>query len=105
MKLEFKLYEIKEESRLYEKLDGINEFVIVGEEKLSDDYDCYKIQKVYENGIRVFGGMKIDEFCMLVPKQDLRIKGSSNCFITIGLDIPKKYLTMSTIENIQRLNE
>jgi hypothetical protein len=107
MLLEFKVYQLKEGTRTYDSFVKIsnkpNDFIIVGEEKLSKDYDCYKVQQVYENGICMLGGLMIDEAALLVKKDELELKGDIG-YETQEFDIPKKYLTMDIIENIKRLN-
>jgi hypothetical protein len=104
MKLDFKVYELKKDSKQYpiiiEKFNQPNEFIIVGE-----DNDWYKVQQIGENGITMIDGLKIDEFCMIVPKEDLELKTENFGVLIQEWDIPKEYLTMTTIENIQRLNE
>lgn len=109
MKLEFKVYEIKENTRSYKQLiENIkfkNEFIIVGEAKLGEQLDCFKAQAIDEKGITIIGGMKIDEAALFIPKEDMKIIGDGVSYETEEFDIPKKYLTMEIIENIQRLNE
>lgn len=104
MNLEFKIYEIKETSMLYKQLvegTGINEFILVGESKVGD-IECYKAQSLDSNGITLIGDMKIDYFCLEIPKKDFKPLGS--IYDTTTFDIPKKHLTMEAIESIQRLN-
>jgi hypothetical protein len=109
MNLEFKLYELKEESRLYKKAvietKGPNEFIIVGEELLGGKLDCFKVHQVSEEGICIIGGLLIDECAFTVPKEDLVIKANNCSYESAEFDISKKYLTMEIIENIQRLND
>jgi hypothetical protein len=107
MKLEFKVYQLKSDSKMYKKMvedvNGLNEFIIVGEEKLNEEFDCYKVQQNDERGICLIDGIMFDEFSFLIKKDELELKGDIGCEI-LELDIPKKYLTMDAIENIQRLN-
>lgn len=107
MKLEFKVYQLKESSILYDRAikkgNKPNEFIIVGEEKLRDNFDCYKAHQLGENGFIIIGGLNINEFSMLIPKDDLIPTPGIGVEIT-EIDIPKQYLTMQIIEDIQRLN-
>jgi uncharacterized protein YjbK len=110
MNLEFKIYEVKEGNRSYkqliEKFNLTNEFVAVGEELIGGKLDCYKMHSVDENGIKFIGDLKIDECTMNIPKDDLRLQTDDNFgYNTYEFDIPRKYLTLEAIEEIQRLNE
>lgn len=109
MKLEFNICKLKEDSRLYKKAcletGEPNEFIIVGEEKVGHGMDCYKVQQVGEEGIRLIGGLKIDEAALLVEKKDLTINSDKPGVESIELEVPKEYLTVEIIENIQRLND
>lgn len=103
MILEFKIYKLKQESKLYkrvvEKDNGLNEFIIIGEE---DEY--FEVQQLYENGLIMIGGLKIDESAYCVLKDDLENKVELGWEIQ-EIEIPREYLTMDIIENIQRLNK
>lgn len=107
MKLEFKVYQLKDDSKMYEQLvtksGEVNEFAIVGEEKLSDDYDCYKVQQLGKNGIVLVGGLTIEQFSFLVKKDELELKSGLGIEIQ-EFEVPRQYLTIEIIENIQRLN-
>lgn len=102
MILEFNIYKLKQESKMYKRLvekdNGINEFIIIGEE---DEY--FKVQQLYENGLIMIGGLKIDESAYHVLKSDLENKVELGWEIQ-EIDVPREYLTMDIIENIQRLN-
>lgn len=104
MNLNFNIYELKETSILYnDKIKENNEFIIVGEEELSEDYDCFKAHQLDDNGLSLIGGLDIDEFSLLIPKKDLKIKKDVG-IISCELDIPKEYLTLDIIDNIRKLN-
>jgi len=63
MKLEFILCEISEDEGLWgmvSKHNNLNEFIIVGEE-IIDNKEYYKLHQLNEDGIRLLGGLKIDE--------------------------------------------
>jgi hypothetical protein len=103
MFLEFQILELKESSRLYNSLvkkgNKTNEFIVVGEES-----ENYKAQQMEDDGICLISGLSIDEFSLLIPKEDLKRKGVEVGIETVELDIPKKYLSLDIIENIQNLN-
>lgn len=103
MILEFKIYKLKQESKLYkrvvEKDNGLNEFIIIGEK---DEY--FEVQQLYENGLIMIGGLKIDKSTYCVLKDDLENKVELGWEIQ-EIEIPTEYLTMDIIENIQRLNK
>lgn len=107
MLLEFKICKITEDSVLYtlliEKYNQPNEFIIVGEEE-NAGVEFYQLQHVSVDGIKLLSGIKINKAAYLAEKKEV-ILPSKNDFISTELDIPKEYLTMDIIENIQRLNE
>lgn len=109
MDLEFKVYELKEDSGIYKMavVDAKkpNEFIIVGEELVGGKLDCYKVQQLEDQGIKLLGGMKIDEAAYSIEKNQLKLKGDDISFESTEIDIPRKYLTMKIIETIQRLNK
>jgi hypothetical protein len=107
MFLEFKLYELKETSKLYNSLvkkeNNPNEFVVVGEEL--ENFKVQQIEGAGEDiGITLLDGLSIEEFSLLIPKEDLKFKGDGVGVEITELDIPKKYLSLDIVENIQRLN-
>lgn len=108
MILEFKLYKVKETSTAYRNFlkdnNNFNEVIIVGERFLSKDYDCYRvIQFTDGKNLKLINGLKLDELGFLIKKDDLEL--TLDCgYESVGLDIPKNYLTMDIIEDIQRLN-
>lgn len=103
MNIEFKIYELKEDSKQYntlvEKPNAPNNFIIVGEEN-----NWYKAHLIDERGLCLIDGLTVDEFSLLINKNDLKIKADGFSVEILEIDIPKKYLTMDIIENIQRLN-
>ena len=109
MNLEFKIYELKEGTRTYkqliEKFKLPNEFIVVSEELVGGNIDCFHAHPVEEKGINFIGGLPIDECTMNIPKEDLRLQGDGVGYNTYEFDIPREYLTMEAIENIKRLNE
>lgn len=110
MDLEFKIYKIKENSSWYQvvkKYNGLNEFIIVGEEKnksFKDDKKYLKMLELDENGLTVFGDLKLDEMAYLIPESEIKLAGDGVGIEITELNIPKNHLTMELIENIQKLN-
>ena len=107
MKLEFKVFSVKEDSvylkslkKSYERIEPLhefkNEFIVVGENGKQ-----YKAQQLHENGMTVFGGMDIAFIALELPKEDFIWDGATYT----EMDIPKKNLTLDTIDDIKRLNE
>lgn len=110
MKFEFKLYKLKETTKLMKtlnrakelyKTDFPNEFIVVGRE----DSELKVIQLTNE-GIRLIKGLKLDQMAYAVSKSDIEVL----CSMGIGmdyviLDIPKEYLDIDIIEEIKELNE
>jgi hypothetical protein len=78
MNLEFKVYQLKPESKMYksiiERTNANNEFIIVGEEKL-DTLDCYKANQVINGSIPVLADLKVDDFAFFIEKNELELKG------------------------------
>ena len=111
MNLEFNIYKIKEDSSWYQivkKYNGLNEFIVVGEEKdksFKDGKKYFKMLELDENGLTVFGDLKLDEMAYLIPESEIVLAGDGVGIESTELDIPKSHLTMDLIENIQRLNE
>lgn len=110
MKLEFKVFKLKEESQSLKyiknrierlKKDGKlkynlkNEFIIVGEEN-----EYYKVQQLHENGLTLVDGLDIEELSLRLLKKELEWDGVT---FTI-LDIPKKYLNIDIVDNIKIIN-
>lgn len=106
MKLEFNLYKAKENSYLMNLMSKkannnmVNEFIVIGK-----CGDRVKALPLNENGLRLIGGLKIDEFALRINKTDLEPLSSTGIGIdSIELDIPKEYLTMDIIEEIEKIN-
>lgn len=111
MNLEFNIYKIKEDSSWYEvvkKYNGLNEFIVVGEEKdntFKDGKKYLKMLELDENGLTLFGDLKLDEMAYLIPESEIILAGDGVGIESTVLDISKNHLTMELIEDIQRLNE
>ena len=103
MNLEFNLYELKEDSRQYNTLvvkpNAPNNFIVIGEEK-----DWFKAHLIDDRGLCLIDGLNVDEFSFLINKEDLKLKTDGFSREILEMDIPKKYLTVDIIENIQKLN-
>ena len=101
MKLEFDVYKVKEECKLNAFLQSIgeSEFIVVGKELIEDE-EHYLLQELKEDGLRLVKGLNIQMTSYRIPKRFLVKKE----FETVELDIPKDYLTMNIVEEIQRLN-
>lgn len=111
MNLEFKIYKMREDSSYFEKFkkyNELNEFIVVGEEKdktFKDGKKYLKMLELDENGLTVFGDLKLDEMAYLIPESEVMLNGDGVGTEITELDISKNHLTMELIENIQKLNE
>ena len=101
MKLEFDIYKIKEEYKINAFLQSIgeSEFIVVGKELIEDE-EHYLLQELKEDGLRLVKGLNIQMISYRIPKRFLVKKE----FESVELDIPKDYLTMDIVEEIQELN-
>ena len=101
MKLEFDIYKIKEEYKIDSFLQsmGESEFIVVGKELIEDE-EHYLLQEWKEEGLRLIKGLNIQMISYRIPKRFLVKKE----FETVDLDIPKDYLSMDIVEEIQELN-
>lgn len=106
MNLEFKVYQIKTDSKFFGiigQFDEDNEFIVVGEEN-----DYYKVCGINNGQLSTLADVKIDEFAYMFPKEDFELKPDDEfpgAVLIYEFDIPKKNLMMNIIENIKRLNE
>lgn len=105
MNLEFKLYEVNEESKSFNMIKNImpnikNDFIIVGE-----DENYFKLINVGSEKIKLTKGLNIEEIAYLFNKSDVKLQGNNLYTDTIELDIPQEYLSMEIIENIKKLNK
>lgn len=101
MNLQFKVLELKKESRLLKTFRGDNKFIIIGK-----DDDNFKCQQVYKNQIMLIDGLDILETSIAIPKNDLKIITDNRglgCEI-YEFDIPAKNLTLDIVEDIQEIN-
>ena len=53
-----------------------------------------------KEGLSLIGGLGLEDTAYLIPKKHFEWDGS----LYTEMDIPKKYLSVDVIENIQRLN-
>lgn len=113
MEFDFKVYEIRKESRYYknivEESKKPNEFIIVGEEVVGSGekaLDCFKVHQVGEKGLVLISGLNIEQSSFLIPKSDLTLKKDDFPGIELQeFDIPITFLNKRIIRNIKRLNE
>lgn len=103
MLLNFKIHTLKQGSKVLDmelKAGGTNAFIIVGEE----EYGGKKYFKSHQLGEKliVIPGVKLDEQAYRIPVEDFEPLGG--IVDETQLDIPKEYLTMEIVEEIQRLN-
>jgi len=104
VKLEFKIYKLKESSKMYEQLigcDSDNQFIIVGED---NELGCYHAHQLDNGVIMIIGGLSIKECSLLIYKDDLEIDADEISCMTAELDIPKNNLAIDIIDDIKRLN-
>jgi hypothetical protein len=108
MVLEFKTYVLKEGTRSYKQLIEKgklhNEFIVIGEENIKDYGKCFKALPHSDEGIKLLPVNLLDQ-AMTILKEELELKKDDLPGIeTCEIDIPKKYLTLDIVEDIQRLN-
>jgi len=106
MLLEFKLLKINEENKFFKKISKFNknnEFIMVGKEKV-EGKEHLKVIQLTETGIKLIGGLKINELSLSMPKEEFRLANDGIGVDYSEFEIPKEYLTLEIIENIQRLN-
>jgi hypothetical protein len=102
MLLEFKLYKVNTESRLFKiiaKYDNSNVFIVVGEHK-----EYFKVHQLTKKGLCLVGGMPLDGVAYSIKKTDLTLSTDGFGVDYTELEIPKEYLTVDLIETIQKLN-
>ncbi len=101
MNLEFKVYKLESKTNFGKILErqGIKELIIVGAEN-----NVYKMHDI-KDGPLLIKGLSILDTAFIVNKEDLKLKGDKVSHETCELDIPKEYLSMEIIEEIQRLNK
>lgn len=107
MDIEFNVYKLKKDSPTYQQWSNQKymqqeldrEIVIVGEEMLGDKL-YLKGCTIGEDGLCLIGGLMLSDMGYLIPEEDLE----RTQFVS-GYDIPKKYLNIEVIEDIQRVNE
>jgi hypothetical protein len=103
MNISFPIYWIKKDSDTYKRwskttyLSNIADadFIAVGEED-----NNIKLISMDDNGICLIGGLMLDEAAYLVPEIDIE----KTCYLN-EFDIPKQYLNVNIIENIQQIND
>lgn len=97
MKLEFDLYKVEDIGKNLEGFIQKGEFIVVGELMVDNEehFMCHPIKE----GIKLIDGANIQDFSFRLPKNYFKKTG-----VSVELDIPKKYLTLDIIEDIQRLN-
>jgi hypothetical protein len=97
MKLEFDLYKVEDIGKNLEGFIQKGEFIVVGELMVDNEehFMCHPIKE----GIKLIDDVNIQDFSYRLPKDKFEKTGES-----VTLDIPKKYLTLDIIEDIQRLN-
>lgn len=97
MRLEFDLYKVEDMDECLKSIIKGNEFIIVGE--LMVDNEEYFMCHTITDGIKLIDGVNIQDFSYRLPKNYFKKTG-----VSVEFDIPKKYLTLDIIEDIQRLN-
>ncbi|MCR1821271.1 hypothetical protein [Terrisporobacter muris] len=97
MRLEFDLYKVEDIGKNLEGFIQKGEFIVVGE--LMVDNEEYFMCHTITDGIKLIDGVNIQDFSYRLPKNYFKKTGES-----VELDIPKNYLTLDIIEDIQRLN-
>lgn len=97
MRLEFDLYKVEDMDECLKSFIKGNEFIVVGELMVGNReyFMCHPIKE----GIKVIDDVNIQDFSFRLPKDKFEKTGES-----VEFDIPKKYLTLDIIEDIQRLN-
>jgi hypothetical protein len=103
MNINFPIYWLKKDSDTYNRWSKApmlkqyidSDFIVVGENR--DNLKCISVDN---NEICLIGGLMLDEVTYLIPESDMERTAYTNEF-----NIPKKYLSLDTVENIQKVNE
>ncbi len=115
MKINFKVLKLKEGSKHYESLKrqyerakssnnfsgrkSLNEFILVGTEIVEGE-EWYKVNQLTDRGLVLIGDLKLDEIALSIPKEEFTWDGES----FNEIDLPKKYLSVDLLDNIEKLN-
>lgn len=97
MKLEFDIYNVEDIGEYLRSIIKGNEFIIVGE--CVGDNEEYFMCHTITDGLKLIDGVNIQDFSYRIPKNHFK-----KTIKSVTLDIPKKYLTLNIVEDIQRLN-
>lgn len=102
MNLDFKVFRANEDNKIFEiSKNKTNEFIVVAEEG-----EYYRVHQLDEQGgFNLVKGLNIVELALYIEKDDLKVVGDGISTEYIEIDIPKEYLNMDIIEEIQRLND
>ncbi|MDB2049609.1 hypothetical protein [Clostridium perfringens] len=99
MKIQFNVFKIDNMASYFNDLSTTREFIPVGKKKVGNE-ECYLVHAIDEQGIRLINGLNIQESAFMCPKKELVKKDYERA----ELDIPKEYLTLGIVEEIQNLN-
>lgn len=101
MILEFKVFKANEDNHIFEiSKNKTNEFIVVAEEG-----EYYRVHQLDEQGgFSLVQGLSIVELAFYIKKKDLKLSDNGISYEVIEVDVPKEYLNMDIVEEIQRLN-
>ena len=104
MNIEFRIYELKENSPHWKHLKNFNktnEFIIVGVEGKFKELKVLKAHQLDESSdLVILPGFKLDEITYLFEEQELVPTD-----LYVEFDIPKKLLTLGIMEEIQKYSQ
>lgn len=106
MIIEFIINKIDTDCNVYKiasKYNKINEFIIVGEEDI-DNVIYARALQCNSNGITLLSGIGLKEQAFYIKKEDICPRKHGIGIETYEFDIPKEFLTVDLVDEIQRLN-
>lgn len=99
MKLQFKLYKLKDKNNLLKKSNSLNEFIVI-DESHAYNQDCFRVRQITKSGLIFAENDNLITSSILIPQEKLFWDG----YTYVQFDIPKNFLSLNIIDSIFKLN-